>query len=212
MDELAYAAAADPVEFRLRHLEDPRARAVIEAAATEANWRSGVRGNGRGRGQGLGFAQYKNAKCYVAVVFAVAVDTASGQIHLENAAIAGDAGQIVNPDGLANQLEGGVLQAASWTLKEQVQYGPDGITSRDWETYPVLHFAEIPPSRSNCSTNPARPASAAAKPPRGRHPPPLPTRSSMPQGCDCAKCPLRRSASGPRCGNYKIPITSFSEE
>ena len=134
MDELATATKADPIEFRLRHLDDPRARAVIEAAAQEANWRSG----GRDNGQGLGFAQYTNAKCYVAVVFDVEVDTASGQIHLTNAAIAGDAGQIVNPDGLANQLEGGVLQAASWTLKEQVHYG------RDWDTYPVLRFAEIP--------------------------------------------------------------------
>ena len=170
MDELAYAAAADPVEFRLRHLKDPRARAVIEAAATEANWRSGVRGNGRGRGQGLGFAQYKNAKCYVAVVFAVAVDTASGQIHLENAAIAGDAGQIVNPDGLANQLEGGVLQAASWTLKEQVQYGPDGITSRDWETYPVLHFAEIPPVSVKLLDQPGSPSLGSGEAAQGPTP------------------------------------------
>ena len=170
MDELAYAAAADPVEFRLRHLEDPRARAVIEAAATEANWRSGVRGNGRGRGQGLGFAQYKNAKCYVAIVFAVAVDTASGQIHLENAAIAGDAGQIVNPDGLANQLEGGVLQAASWTLKEQVQYGPDGITSRDWETYPVLHFAEIPPVSVKLLDQPGSPSLGSGEAAQGPTP------------------------------------------
>ena len=170
MDELAYAAAADPVEFRLRHLKDPRARAVIEAAATEANWRSGVRGNGRGRGQGLGFAQYKNAKCYVAVVFAVAVDTANGQIRLENAAIAGDAGQIVNPDGLANQLEGGVLQAASWTLKEQVQYGPCGITSRDWETYSVLHFAEIPPVSVKLLDQPGSPSLGSGEAAQGPTP------------------------------------------
>ena len=145
MDDLATATKAGPIEFRLRHLDDPLARAVIEAAAQEANWRSG----GRDNGQGLGFAQYTNAKCYVAVVFDVEVDTASGQIHLTNAAIAGDAGQIVNPDGLANQLEGGVLQAASWTLKEQVHYGPDGVTSRDWDTYPVLRFAEIPAAIAN---------------------------------------------------------------
>ncbi len=134
MDELATATKADPIEFRLRHLDDPRARAVIEAAAQKANWRSG----GRDNGQGLGFAQCTNAKCYVAVVFDGEIDTASGQIHLTNAAIAGDAGQIVNPDGLANQLEGGVLQAASWTLKEHVHYG------RDWDTCPVLRFAGIP--------------------------------------------------------------------
>ena len=188
MDELATATKADPIEFRLRHLDDPRARAVIEAAAQEANWRSG----GRDNGQGLGFAQYTNAKCYVAVVFDVEVDTASGQIHLTNAAIAGDAGQIVNPDGLANQLEGGVLQAASWTLKEQVHYG------RDWDTYPVLRFAEIPPSPSYCSTSPVRPASAAARPRKGQRPPPSPMPFSTLRGSVCARCPLHWSASKPR--------------
>jgi CO/xanthine dehydrogenase Mo-binding subunit len=170
MDELATAIKADPIEFRLRHLDDPRARAVIEAAAQEANWRSGRRGNGQGRGQGLGFAQYKNAKCYVAVVFDVEVDTASGQIHLTNTAIAGDAGQIINPDGLANQLEGGVLQAASWTLKEQVHYGPDGVASRDWDTYPVLRFAEIPPVSVKLLDQPGAPSLGSGEATQGPTP------------------------------------------
>lgn len=144
MDELACAAAVDPVEFRLRHLHDPRACAVIEAAVALADWHPGVHNRDDGRGQGLGLAQYKNAKCYVAVVFDVTVDGDSGQVHLDKACVAADAGQIVNPDGLANQLEGGVLQVASWTFKEQVQYGSAGIESRDWDTYPILRFAEVP--------------------------------------------------------------------
>jgi nicotinate dehydrogenase subunit B len=148
MDELAQAANIDPVEFRLRHLHDPRARAVIEAAAVLANWQSGPSWENnkreKGRGQGIGFAQYKNAKCYVAVIFDLSVDTVSGHIRLNRVAIAADAGQIVNPNGLENQLEGGVLQAASWALKEQVRYGTQGITSLDWDTYPVLRFDEVP--------------------------------------------------------------------
>ena len=128
------------------------------------------RGNGQGRGQGLGFAQYKNAKCYVAVVFDVEVDTASGQIHLTNTAIAGDAGQIINPDGLANQLEGGVLQAASWTLKEQVHYGPDGVASRDWDTYPVLRFAEIPPVSVKLLDQPGAPSLGSGEATQGPTP------------------------------------------
>jgi CO/xanthine dehydrogenase Mo-binding subunit len=146
MDELALAAGSDPITFRLRHLQDERAKAVIKAAAERAGWQPGQRfaGVGQGRGRGLGFAQYKNQKCYAAVIVEVNVDTTTGQIRLERAVIAADAGQIVNPDGLANQLEGGVVQAASWTLKEAVRFDQAGILSRDWHSYPILTFAEAP--------------------------------------------------------------------
>jgi CO/xanthine dehydrogenase Mo-binding subunit len=146
MDELALAAGSDPVTFRLRHLKDERARAVIEAAAEKAGWQPGrpFEGAGYGRGRGLAFAQYKNQKCYAAIVVEASVDVATGQIRLERAVIAADAGQIVNPDGLANQLEGGFVQAASWTLKEAVRFDATGILSRDWQSYPILTFAEAP--------------------------------------------------------------------
>jgi CO/xanthine dehydrogenase Mo-binding subunit len=143
MDELAAAAGVDPVAFRLRHLTDERAKAVIEAAAKKANWRVGKRPSGNnGRGQGIAFAQYKNSQCYAAIVVDVRVE--DGQIHLERAIIAADAGQVVNPDGLSNQLEGGFVQAASWTLAEAVTFDETGILSQDWDSYPILRFAGVP--------------------------------------------------------------------
>ena len=95
-------------------------------------------------GQGIAFAQYKNIQCYAAIAVEASVDRASGQIKLERVVIAADAGQVVNPDGLSNQLEGGFVQAASWTLLEEVQFDRHGITSRDWETYPILRFTQMP--------------------------------------------------------------------
>lgn len=144
MDELALAAGIDPVAFRLRHLADERAKAVIEAAAQKVNWQPRSQPAGNGRGRGIAFAQYKNVQCYTAIVVEVTVDQASGQIRLERALIAADAGQVVNPDGLSNQLEGGFVQAASWTLLEEVGFDHSGITSRDWESYPLLRFTAAP--------------------------------------------------------------------
>lgn len=144
MDELALAANANALEFRLQHLEDARARAVLEAAAAKANWPSGIETAhvSKGRGLGIGFAQYKNEKCYAAVIAQVFVE--GEQIQLERLVVAADVGQIVNPDGVANQLEGGVIQAASWTLKEEVHYSATGVESCDWDRYPILRFGETP--------------------------------------------------------------------
>jgi CO/xanthine dehydrogenase Mo-binding subunit len=145
MDELALAAGVDPVAFRLQHLTDERARAVIEAAAAKAGWQPKTEPSVSGRGQGIAFAQYKNIQCYTAIVVEAAVERESGQIRLERAVIAADAGQVVNPDGLSNQLEGGFIQAASWTLMEEVGFDRTGVTSRDWESYPILRFTDMPP-------------------------------------------------------------------
>jgi CO/xanthine dehydrogenase Mo-binding subunit len=143
MDELAMAAKADPVEFRLRHLKDPRARAVIEAAARQAGWQRGSKG-GDGHGRGIGFAKYKNLSAYLAVVVDAVVDRHSGAVRVTKAVAAIDAGQVINPNGLTNQTEGGIIQATSWTLKERVAFDPQGITSRDWLGYPILTFPEVP--------------------------------------------------------------------
>ncbi len=143
MDELAAAAGADPVAFRLAHLKDERARAVIEAAAKAAGWKAEDKGDGK-RGRGIGFAQYKNAACYVAVIADVAIDRASGHLRVTRAFAAGDAGQIINPDGLTNQIEGGIVQGASWTLHEEVKFSADGIVSRDWLGYPILTMPDAP--------------------------------------------------------------------
>jgi CO/xanthine dehydrogenase Mo-binding subunit len=143
MDELAHTAGIDPVAFRLRHLKDPRARAVVQAAAEKAGWGS-TPYLGPDCGRGMAFAQYKNRQCYAAVVVEVHVDRESGAIQLQRALIAADAGQVVNPDGLSNQLEGGFVQSASWTLKEEVVFDQHGILASDWDSYPILCFSEAP--------------------------------------------------------------------
>jgi len=132
------------VEFRLRNLADERARAVVEAAAEKAGWQDATRPRGGGRGRGFAFAQYKNRQVYVAVVVDLHVDRATGRIALQHAVIASDAGQIVNSEGFAAQVEGGFIQSASWTLKEEVKWDRRGVTSHDWRSYPILRFGEAP--------------------------------------------------------------------
>jgi CO/xanthine dehydrogenase Mo-binding subunit len=140
LDELAAQAGIDPVAFRLRHLGDERARAVIEAAAAAAGWKAGAAGDGA-RGRGIGFARYKNLSAYCAVVAEIEV---AEKIRVTRAVAAVDAGQIVNPDGLKNQIEGGIVQAISWTLKEALQWDRERVTTRSWEDYPILRFDEVP--------------------------------------------------------------------
>jgi CO/xanthine dehydrogenase Mo-binding subunit len=140
MDELAAAAGADPVEFRLRHLKDPRARDVIETVAAKAGWRRGEKGDGT-RGRGIGFARYKNGASYVAVIVEV---EAGNEIAVKRVWAAIDAGLIINPDGIANQTEGGIIQTVSWALKEAVQYDRSRILTSNWSDYPILTFEEAP--------------------------------------------------------------------
>jgi len=143
LDELALESGTDPVAFRLAHLTDPRGRAVIEKVAKNASWRPGEKGDGR-RGRGFAFAKYKNLAVYVAVIADVDVDRTTGIVSVPRAFAVADAGQIVNPDGLANQIEGGVIQSTSWTLHEQVRFDRDAIKSRDWLSYPILTMPEVP--------------------------------------------------------------------
>jgi CO/xanthine dehydrogenase Mo-binding subunit len=140
VDELAAAAGADPVEYRLRHLSDPRARAVIELVAEKAGWRPGAESDGTS-GHGIAFAQLKNRYAYFAIVIELSIDP---DIHVTRAVCAIDVGQAINPDGVINQVEGGIIQAISWTLKEQVRFDREGIISRSWEDYPILTFPEVP--------------------------------------------------------------------
>jgi CO/xanthine dehydrogenase Mo-binding subunit/aerobic-type carbon monoxide dehydrogenase small subunit (CoxS/CutS family) len=154
---VAHFVGIDPVQFRLNHMDDGRARDVIEAAAEKADWEVKTRPTGDGQGRGFAFAQYKNRACYSAVVVDLVVDEESGEITLKKAIIAADAGQIVNPDGLSNQLEGGFFQSASWTLQEQVAFDKDGIKSQDWDTYPVLRFSGAPEIETVLINRPAFP-------------------------------------------------------
>ena len=139
MDELAAAAGADPVEFRLAHLTDPRARQVLTQAADMAGW--DTRGRRDGIGYGVGVARYSGNAGYCAAVAQVAADT---DIRVRRLWLAVDVGRVINPDGVINQVEGGAVQSASWTLREQVRFDRDQITSAGWDSYPILRFTETP--------------------------------------------------------------------
>lgn len=140
MDELAERAGVDPVEYRLSMLSDARARAVVENLARRCNW--AARGPaGSGRGLGLGWARYKNKAAYAGVAVEVEVEQ---EVRVLRVWCTAEAGLVINPDGARNQLDGGIVQAISMTLKEQVRMEGAGITSLDWAEYPILHFSEVP--------------------------------------------------------------------
>jgi nicotinate dehydrogenase subunit B len=140
MDELAERAGQDPVAYRLSVLSDPRARALVERVARISGWQAGLPA-GTGRGRGIALARYKNMAAYAAVVAEVEVEES---VRLLRVWCAADAGLVINPDGAINQLEGGIIHAASWALKEGVRLDGAGISSRDWESYPVFRFSEVP--------------------------------------------------------------------
>lgn len=157
VDELAAAAGRDQVAFRLDHLDDPRARAVIEAVVDLAGGLEAP-GGVDAPGRGLAFARYENVKAYAAVIAEVTVDPRTGLVVVERGWIAADAGEVIDPDGLVNQLEGGFVQAASWTLKEQVELaegGPGGGRPADWDGYPILRFGESPELTTRLLDRPA---------------------------------------------------------
>jgi nicotinate dehydrogenase subunit B len=143
MTELAELAGADPVEFRLKHLDDPRARDVVEKAAKEFGWQKGQKAP-PDRGYGFAFARYKNLAAYCAVATEVEINRETGRPRLVRAVAAVDSGQVVNPDGIINQVEGAILQSMSWTLYEAVTFDDVRITSIDWQTYPILRFDAVP--------------------------------------------------------------------
>jgi len=145
MDELALAAGTDPVAFRLAHLDDSRAREVVTAAADEFHWADRPTPAG-GHGSGFAFARYKNLAAYCAVAMQVHVDRDTGRIRVLRVAAAVDTGQVINPDGVRNQIEGGILQSLSWTMFEGVTFDNTHITSIDWSTYPILRFGSVPES------------------------------------------------------------------
>ena len=142
MDELARAAKVDPVAFRLRHLEDPRAIDVVKLAAAKFGWDS-YKKTAR-RGCGFAFARYKNQASYCALAVEVEVARETGLVRVTRVSSAVDCGEIVNPDGVRNQIEGGVIQSASWTLLEQVRFDAERVLTVDWASYPILRFAQTP--------------------------------------------------------------------
>jgi CO/xanthine dehydrogenase Mo-binding subunit len=139
VDELALAAGVDPLAFRLAHLADERGRAVLEAAAERAGWAD--RSRGSDTGFGIGYARYKEKGAWCAVVAEVEAGT---HLRVRRLTLAVDVGRVVNPDGVRNQIEGGAVQATSWTLSERVRFDRTRITSTDWESYPILRFSDTP--------------------------------------------------------------------
>jgi CO/xanthine dehydrogenase Mo-binding subunit len=153
MDEIALGLELDPLEFRLRHLSDPRARAVLEAAAQMADWsrRREICKSTEGRGMGIAFARYKNTGAWCAVV---AMVDAGHELRVNKLWMAVDVGRVVNLDGVRNQMEGGAIQTVSWVLKEAVQFDRTRILSNTWESYPILRFSEVPAVEVNIIDRP----------------------------------------------------------
>ncbi len=166
MDELAIRAGVDPVEYRLRHLEDDRAIDVIHAVADLAGWQPS--GGSGGKGMGIGFVLYTRetgpSSSYMAYIAEVEVDETSGEYRITRFSCAIDPGLAVNPDGVVNQVEGGVIQATSWSTKEQVTFDRSIVTSRDWVTYPILTFAEVPVIRVTVLNRPDQPSKGIGEP------------------------------------------------
>ena len=138
MDELAADAGLDPVDFRLAHLTDPRARAVVELAARASGWGEPLADS---TGRGVGFARYKENGAWCAVVAEVEVET---DVRVRRLTVAADLGLVINPDGARNQLSGGAVQSTSWTSVERVRFDRRRVTSGDWESYPILRFPAAP--------------------------------------------------------------------
>lgn len=142
-DELSVAARIDPLDLRLNHMEDTRARAVMTAGAEAFGWHA-RRKQGKFHGFGMGFARYKNLGAYCSVFMEITVEQDTGIISVQRAQAAVDCGEVVNPDGARNQVEGGIIQSLSWCTQEELSYDTDRRTSFDWSSYPILRFSDVP--------------------------------------------------------------------
>lgn len=166
MDQLAAMAGKDPLEFRLAHLEDERAKATIRKIQEIC----GSESLGEGEGMGYAFARYKNTTAYATIAAKVLVNNSTGNLQLKKMWAAIDVGEIINLDGIKNQIEGGMIQAASWTLKEEVGFTKNEITCKDWGSYPIFRFPEIPEVEVVMINRPNEPAEGGGEvsmPPTG---------------------------------------------
>lgn len=170
MDELAADAKADPVEFRLRHLSEPRMRGVVQAAAKAANWdarpspKPRASGTGVAGGRGVSCVAYEGDNGYAAMVAEVEVELATGKVNVKRIVIANDSGPISNPDGLRNQMEGGALQGMSRCLMEEVTWDDHNVTSVDWGTYHTLPLGfDVPKIETVLLNRPDMPATGAGE-------------------------------------------------
>lgn len=170
IDELAFAAQADPAEYRLRVLKDPRGVAVLQKVLQRAKWQTRVGTSPAGgsgavvKGRGLAYLRYNNATTYVAAVAEVAVNRQTGEIRVERVCVAHDCGQLINPDGTANQVEGGVIQTVSRVLMEQVRWNRLQVLSVDWASYPILRHDQVPRVEVDLIDRPGEPSWGAGEP------------------------------------------------
>lgn len=157
IDELAHRSGADPLAFRLRHLPDERARELLTALAQAAEWREGARGSrgerdadGLLRGRGVAYARYIHSKfpgfgaAWAAWIADVEVDPATGNVRVTKLHVGQDTGMMVNPDGVRHQIHGNVVQSLSRVLREQVRFDGQGVASREWGSYPIIGFPDLP--------------------------------------------------------------------
>ncbi len=164
MDELALQTGQDPLAFRRRHLQDPRALAVLEAVVQRSEWWGRRAQEPEGVGHGLAWARYKNSGAWCAVIARVQVDE---QVRVLDLDVAVDVGMVVDLDGVINQIEGGAIQSTSWALKEQLTFDREAITSNEWLSYPVLRFSEVPRVRVHVIDRPDEPPVGAGEAAQG---------------------------------------------
>jgi nicotinate dehydrogenase subunit B len=146
-DEIVTHIGADPLEARLEYLQDPRGKELLERLANLCGWRHRMKRkhpSGKATGYGLAYVKYELVRTYVGVVCEVEADRETGEIRAKRFFVAHDCGQVINPDGLRNQIEGNVVQTVSRTLKEEIKFNRSRVTSLDWASYPILRFTEIP--------------------------------------------------------------------
>jgi nicotinate dehydrogenase subunit B len=165
MDELATEVEIDPIAFRIKNLDDDRAIAVLETLASKTGWDS--KGKNPGKGYGVAFSKYKNSASYFAVLAEVEINKAEKSFKLTKMTGVIDSGQCINPDGLKNQTEGGMVQSASWTLLESVQYDENGILSKDWSSYPIMRFEDVPEIEVHIINRPELPPMGAGEAAQG---------------------------------------------
>jgi nicotinate dehydrogenase subunit B len=147
IDQLAYLAGLDPYEFRQRNITDPRWRGVLDAAAQAANWTPRRAGANRSQAQvvtGRGIGVGTHLASYGAAVAEIEIDKATGHVRAKHLYGAIDAGQVVNPAFVENQISGQLVQTASRMFKEEIKFSTTGVTSVDWNSYPILRFEESP--------------------------------------------------------------------
>ena len=160
IDEIARSLGRDPLAYRLGHLQDERAKAVLQEVARISGWGVEPEDAEEGFGRGIAYARYKNTGAYCAVVVELVMEE---EVRLQNIYIAADLGLVVHPDGARNQIEGGAVQAASWTLREAAEIGRDGVRSDDWDAYPIFNFGDVPPVRISLLDQPDSPSLGAGE-------------------------------------------------